>query len=247
MKSFAELDEFLKDEKNKEAFGGIIKNMGYYTKEDIDNEVTGLKNTNTNLKGEKLKLQKDYEEIKAKIDEIDFDEYKSLKEKNKSNDKGSEQLENLQKQLKTLETKLKQKEDYETSLKKENESILMDDKLNEAIDEKFDPKHKKLLIAAYRNKAKINETDGKKDVFIDDENLGFLSAKEFFNKFITTDEGKTYAYVPINKGAGSQKFSGSSSTGSKKTVTQAEFNTFSEKEKIAFSKEVLTGNAQILP
>jgi hypothetical protein len=252
MKSFVELDEFLKDEKNKEAFGGVIKNLGFYTKEDIENETTGLKNTNYNLKGEKLKLQKEYEEIKTKIDEIDFDEIKRLKE-GKKPDKGSEEMETLKKQLKTFETKLKQKEDEETSLRSENEKMLKDVSLNEAITAKYgekqdlyyEPAFKKILIDAYSHKAKIIEKDGKKVVHIDDESLGLLPSKEFFSKLITTDEGKKFAYVPKNTGANGRQFNGSSS--GKKAISQTEFDSMSTPDQIAYSKEMKTGNASILP
>jgi hypothetical protein len=245
MKSWEELTEFLKDDKNKIAFVDVIKNLGFYTKEDVENETTGLKNNNVRILDEKKKLQKEFEEVKAKLEEIDLDEIAELKKGKQTKGKESEEVENLKKQLKTIETKLKQKDESETALKKENENIFTSVRMNEAIDEKYDPSFKKLLISAYQQKAKINEVDGKKDVYIDDENLGFLSAKEFFNKFITTDEGKKFAYIPKNAGANSNQFNKTAGGGIRK-MAQAEFEALPTTEKIAFAKECKAGNAELI-
>ncbi len=227
MENLNELQEFIKDANNAKAFNEFIKSQGYETPDEIQ----GLKNKNRELILAEKEWKKKFETTQNLLDEIDMDEYNKYKSKASGkagiNEDAVKLQRELEKQKKQIEDILKEKEDF--SQKYQNNLKLT--KLNEALDQNgFDAKHKELLISAYQGKAIVEDDN----IIIDGGTLGQLPANEFFKKYATTEQGKSYLRVPENRGAGSRSFDGK---GGKGTMTRDEFMSLNETEKSTAVKE----------
>ena len=235
MQELKELEEFLKDEKNVIVFKDFVEKMGYETPDKIE----GLKNKNLQVILNEKKLKEKIVELEKVVDSIDIDEYNALKNKTKGKDDNPD-ITKLQREIKTLTENLtKLSEEKKTTDTKYQNSFKMT-KLNEALDANgFDPKHKSLLLSAFQGKAVI-ESDGANDLLIvDGGSLGQLPANDFFKKYSTSDEGKSYLRVPENSGVGRTNLQGNQS-GRKLTLEQ--FNAIPAKDRSAF----MAGGGQII-
>jgi regulator of replication initiation timing len=226
-----ELKEFMKDEKNAEAFKELAKAVGYETPEDIN----GLLKKNQELILKHKKLREENETIKKTLDEIDMDEYLELKKKVESSGKASDELTKLQRDLKKISDDLEK----ERKARSESEGFLnrtlTENALIEALDSNgFDSKHKDLLKSAFLGKARIEMEENNRSVVLENgDGLG-LPAKEFFKQFAQSENGKVYLRQPDNKGTGASGFSG---TGGAKIMKRDQYEKLDPLEKSALIKD----------
>ncbi|MGD8305159.1 MAG: hypothetical protein PVF17_00765 [Ignavibacteria bacterium] len=209
--TFDELREFMKDENNKTEFYSLIGQLGFKSQEDI----TGLENKKNELLGE-LRKEKDKRiEIEKKLDNFDYEGYKEYVSSKDEKD-GKQKDYNLTK----LETKLTEEKDKYTKLESKFFSILKEINISKAMEENgIDPRHKKILTSAFNGKALVEQDGDNFLVSIEDEGGLRLPTDDFFKKWITTDNGKTYLKQAEQRGGGNSSFS----HGSQDTIKRSEF------------------------
>jgi hypothetical protein len=226
MTDLKELEEFLSKPENAEAFKSFVKPLGFETPDDI----SGLKAKNTELILKNKKIQENYENQKKILDDIDFEEYHTLRDKASSNPKDTD----IQRKLKKFEEDNRKMSDAMSALENEYHGTLKSAEIEKAL-APFDDKHKELLVSAYRNKAKVEILDGKRTVIIDDgDGLG-LPASEFFSKFAQSERAKPYLKTPVNAGAQSRSVNGQGA--GMRTVTRKEHASMSAEQQRLAGKE----------
>ena len=223
-----DFQEFLKDEGNKKVFADVAKTLGFETPEEIQ----GLKAKNYELLGNNKKLKEQMNEIQKKLDGIDIDSYNDYVNKISTSGKPDDEITKLKRELQTA---IKQNEEYKSkysALETELNSTTINSTLSSVFDEiGIDPKHKALLLEAYRGKAKTETTDSGRTVVIDTGDSLGLPANEYFKKFAESENGKLYLKQPENTGANSSRFSGISNN---QKITQADFNNLQPKQQAEF-------------
>lgn len=227
-----DLQEFLKDESNKEQFVQVIKELGYESPE----EVKGLKDKKDELLGKLSKQKSTLSEYEKKLEEKEkmLDKFNTLDYTETDKGKGSDELSVYKRKAAKLEEDFNLTKNQRDALEAELNSTLIRNTLLSTLDEVgIDAVHKNLIISAHLNKAKVEVSDNKREVVIDDgDGLG-LPAKDYFKKFVESETGKVYIKQPVNAGSGASKYSGS---GSNKTVTEQEFKDMPAKDRPIFIK-----------
>ena len=223
-----DFQEFLKDEGNKKVFADVAKTLGYETPEEIQ----GLKAKNYELLGNNKKLKEQINEIQKKLDGIDIDSYNDYVNKISTSGKPDDEITKLKRELQTA---IKQNEEYKSkysALEAELNSSVVNSTLSSVFDEiGIDPKHKALLLEAYRGKAKIETTDSGRTVVIDSGDSLGLPAIDYFKKFAESETGKHYLKQPENSGANSSRFT---QPASGQKITQTDFNKLLPKQQAEF-------------
>lgn len=120
----------------------------------------------------------------------------------------------MQVQRQTYEAKLaSQAQEYERKIKERDDNLQyltrgwntekIENTLNAEMDRiSVSPKHKNILKAAFRNRAKVLDEDGVRNVVIANDEGIELSATDFFNNFKETEDGKTYILAAPTIGGG---------------------------------------------
>ena len=226
-----DFQEFLKDEGNKKVFADAAKTLGF----ESQDEVQGLKAKNYELLGNNKKLKEQMSDIQKKLDSIDIDSYNDYVNKISQSGKPDDEIAKLKRDLQTA---IKQNEEYKSkhsALETELNSSTINSTLSSVFDEiGIDPKHKALLLEAYRGKAKTETTDSGRTVVIDTGDSLGLPANEYFKKFAESENGKLYLKQPENTGANSSRFTGTANT---QKITQTDFNNLQPKEQSEFMKK----------
>jgi hypothetical protein len=226
MTDLKELEEFLSKPENAEAFKSFVKPLGFETPDDI----SGLKAKNTELILKNKKIQENYENQKKILDDIDLEEYHTLRDKASSNPKDTD----IQRKLKKFEEDNRKISDAMSALENEYHGTLKSAEIEKAL-APFDDKYRELLVSAFQNKSRVEILDGKRSVIIDDgDGLG-LPASEYFSKFAQSEKGKAYLKTPVN--AGAQSRSVNSQGAGKQTILRKQFDAITDpKEKVAIGK-----------
>jgi hypothetical protein len=220
-----ELQEFLKDEGNKETFDQMAKALGYETPD----ETKGLKEKNNELIARMKKFRDERDTFKKQLDNIDVEEYTLLKEKVSEKETSSEKL---QRELARLQSAVKEKELGYSEYKNRYEKMLIDSNLSSIMDEVgIAPVHKPILQNAFRGKAKLEEDN----IIIDNDNLG-LPIKEFFQNFANSDTGKIYLKQKENSGTQSRGFNSTS----KSVIKRSDWDLMGETARATALKEGAT-------
>lgn len=226
-----DLQEFLKDEKNKEQFQQVVKELGYESPEDVK----GLRDKRDELLGKVSKYKSTISEYEKKLEEKEkmLDKVNTLDYTELDKSKGSDELSVLKRKVAKYEEDFTLTKKERDALEAELNSTLIKNTLLSTLDElKIDKKHKNLIISAHLPRAKVEKGDNGREVVIESgDGLG-LPVKDYFKKFIESD-GSIYLEQPVNTGSGASKYSGS---GSGKTVSDQEFKNMSPRERSEFMK-----------
>jgi hypothetical protein len=231
-----EFKEFIQDENNKGLFDEVARAYGYKTEDDIQ----GLKNKNYELLGKLKTIKTEKEEVQKQLDNIDINGYNDYVSKSSS---GKDKSDKSDRELTRIKEALKEKEESYKALERDLNDNLISSSLSKVFDQiKVDPKHKELLSSAYKGKA-IVEVDGKERqvVIQNGDGLG-LPAKEYFQKWAESDQGKEYLIKPDNSGANSRGFS----QGGSRTMKKAEFDKLPPAEKVQMAKKVSANELSIV-
>jgi len=211
-----ELQEFLKEESNKDLFLETVKSMGYEAPEDIE----GLKKNNRDLKAEKQKIKENYDSLQKRLDELEKSYYDTNND-NQEEKKYTREIEKLTRELKEAQEKA-------SKVESEYNSTLIDRTISEALEEAGFTQHKAILKQAHLGRAKIEQDGDSKLVLINDGEQE-LPAKDYFRKQ-AEDSLKQYLDKPVNSGAGSASFQSSGS----KVMNNKDFRQLSGKEQSKF-------------
>ena len=227
-----DLQEFLKDEANKEQFIQVVKELGYESPE----EVKGLRDKRDELLGKVSKYKSTISEYEKKLEEKEkmLDKFNGLDYTEiDGKSKGSDELSVLKRKVAKYEEDFSLTKKERDALEAELNNTLIKNTLLSTLDElKIDKKHKNLIISAHMPRAKVEKGDNGREVVIESgDGLG-LPVKDYFKKFIESD-GSIYLEQPVNAGSGASKYSGS---GSGKTVSDQEFKNMSPRERSEFMK-----------
>ncbi len=199
MQTKKEFQEFISKEENKVLFEQVAKAAGYESAE----EVKGLKDKNYELLGKMKEHKDETEKVRKQLDSIDQVAYNDYVSK-KDNDKTEEEKLSVQKTR--FEESLREESAKYKNLETEFNNNMIGLNLSSTFEELgIDSKHKQILTSAFFSKAKVEMDNGKRKVVIDDDGLG-ITTKEYFQKWVETDQGKEYLKKPENSGAAPQKF-----------------------------------------
>lgn len=228
-----DLQEFLKDEKNKEQFEQVVKELGYESPEDVK----GLRDKRDELLGKVSKYKSTLSEYEKKLEEKEkmLDKFSGLDYTEiDGKSKGSDELSVLKRKVAKYEEDFSLTKKERDALEAELNNTLIKNTLLSTLDEVgIDPVHKNLIISAHMPRAKVEKGDNGREVVIDDGGGLGLPTKEYFKKFIESESGKVYLKQTENKGSGASKFS---SAGSGKTISESEFKNMPAKDRPEFIK-----------
>jgi predicted RNase H-like nuclease (RuvC/YqgF family) len=227
-----DLQEFLKDEKNKEQFQQVVKELGYESPEDVK----GLRDKRDELLGKVSKYKSTISEYEKKLEEKEkmLDKFSGLDYTEIDKSKGSDELSVLKRKVAKYEEDFSLTKKERDALEAELNNTLIKNTLLSTLDEVgIDPVHKNLIISAHMPRAKVEKGDNGREVVIDDGGGLGLPAKEYFKKFTESEAGKIYLKQAENKGSGASKFSGASSG---KTISESEFKNMPAKDRPEFIK-----------
>lgn len=228
-----DLQEFLKDEANKEQFIQVVKELGYESPEDVK----GLRDKRDELLGKVSKYKSTISEYEKKLEEKEkmLDKFSGLDYTEiDSKGKGSDELSVLKRKVAKYEEDFSLTKKERDALEAELNNTLIKNTLLSTLDEVgIDPVHKNLIISAHMPRAKVEKGDNGREVVIDDGGGLGLPTKEYFKKFTESEAGKVYLKQAENRGSGASKFSGSTSG---KTVTDQEFKSMSPRDRSEFMK-----------
>jgi len=223
-----DLQEFLQDEKNAEAFSGIVSAMGYKP----ENDYKTLEADRDAERKRKREYQQKLDEMQKRLDEIENKYY--IDGEGDEPVKKGDPVKNLERQLQ----KLQQEYQKEQTARQQIQSKLVEksrqEQLLKALQKAdIDQSHYNLLVSAFAGKAVIDETDD--TFYVDDKPL-----EEYFTAWAQTD-GAIYKRQPENRGAGAPGFVGKG--GNKTTFTREEMQ--SPEGRKAYLEAAKKGDAKI--
>ena len=215
-----ELKEF--KESNSDEFQELIKGLGFESEDDV----TGLKSKRDELLRTNRQLKNSLKDAEKKISSIDLDEYEALRESAANVDSTKADRES-----KRLQELVKSEQDRASGLELALNETLIKNELSKAFDiNKVDSIHKSMLTNAYLGKAKVENDNGRRTVYIDDGNAE-LPAGDFFKQWVDSDNGKPYLAKATNHGAGDKNFNASNNT-----ISRTDFDSLSHMDKAATVK-----------
>jgi hypothetical protein len=220
-----QIQEFFKDEANKELFAEVAKAQGYESPTDI----AALKDNRNDILKEKQILSDKFDTLQKTVDTLQS-QAKKVNNDGKGKDAGSVDFESkfneLQDKFNKLdETHKKVSQNYSTTLKSS--------RISEALDAAGYKKHKPLLqqVLEASTTTKLNDKGGY-DVLHGMDGYDVSIDEYMKSTFPTSKFGMEYKDVPENSGSNSQELNNSS--GSSKTITKDQFDAMSSGERSTF-------------
>lgn len=208
--------------------------------EAVEKATAGLQSKNAELLADLKKAKDDKKELQKSVQEIE--DAKRAAEEDAVNKSGD--IEKIKSQLtKKHQDELSKVQEMLNSERSNLNALLIDGGISDAIAKaniapQFHDAVKALL--KYGNKPEIQSIDGKPQGIIDGKSI-----QEFVNQWSQSDAGKHYVAAPNNAGAGAKGSNSNASGGAVKNLTREKFDALNPAEKMAFSKEVASGNATL--
>lgn len=221
-----DLQEFLKDEANQEAFSEIVQAMGFKPEGDYRT----IEADRDAERKRKREYQKKLDEMQKRLDDIESKYYVDDEDQDKPSER--DPVKKLERQLQKLQSDYEKETQQRSQLQKTLQEKSKQEQLKKTFREfDIDPAHENILISAFAGKAQVEEDQ----VYIDDKPIA-----DYFGDWVK-NEGAHYKRQAENEGARAPRYAGA--TGKKTQFSREEMRT--KEGRKAYLEALKSGEAAI--